>query len=354
MEDNLRQAVGQNHGFGGGVLRLQSSEDGILWQGASGTDITPESTFEVGSITKVFTATIVFMLMENGTLTLTLDKPLAGFVEALPSGKLQSAVERLTLRLLLNHRSGLPDFWDDEQFEEAFAGGADREWSISDLVGYIDEGSFKLAFNPGTRFQYNDTGYLILCMVIEQVTGKTFSEVLDSLIIGPLGLQNTYMSFGARGYPDSHRYEKDLDISVCQRQTADTHASGGLISNAADLSVFMHSLAECKLVSSSSLADMTDWQETSDEDISYGLGLYCIDMTEVDMGQVWGHDGHGNSFMYFFEKFGIAVTGTLNQQEYNQEWWDNLVEGVLVEVNETMTEQHYEQWDASAFKKASS
>jgi D-alanyl-D-alanine carboxypeptidase len=331
----LDASVRRNGGLGGGVVRIDSESRGLLWEGASGnrSDGEPmgvDDTFEVASVTKTFTATSVMMLVEDGRLRL--DEPIG---ELLPPKVTRGLLvihghdygPELTLRQLLAHTSGLPDYWTDpptvdgdNEFVRDFMADPNRMWDPADVLAYVRR--LTPIAVPGQRYHYGDTGYVLLGLAVERATGKKLHEALRERILSPLDMSDTYFSYHEappRGARESHRYEGSLDLFGQRRQTAEW-AAGGLVSSTRDLSRFVLALARGKLFKHpETLSAMTTWRPTGKRDVAYGLGLFQITLDD-GRGQLWGHDGHGNAFMFYWPEQGIAVVGTLNQTE--NDWWD--------------------------------
>jgi D-alanyl-D-alanine carboxypeptidase len=334
----LDASVRRSGGRGGGVVRIDSDSRGLVWEGASGNRVDGEpmavgDAFEVASVTKTFTATCVMMLVEDGRLRL--DEPIG---EILPPKVTRGLLvvrghdygPELTLRQLLGHTSGLPDYWtdpplvddEDNEFVRDFMVDADRLWDPADILAYVRRLDPIAA--PGQRYHYGDTGYVLLGLAVESATGKKLHEVFRERIFAPLDMSDTYFTYyetppRAVAARESHRYEGSLDLFGQRRQSAEW-AAGGLVSSTRDLSRFILALAQGKLFKHpETLSAMTTWRPTGKRDVAYGLGLFRITLDD-GRGQLWGHDGHGNAFMFYWPEQGIAVVGTLNQTE--NDWWD--------------------------------
>ena len=154
--------------------------------------LTPEDRFRIASVTKAFTAAVVMELVEEGTLSL--DDP----VEDWAPGLLAEG-DSITVRHLLAHTSGLPDYTKDEEFIEAFVAGEDLP--PQQIVSFVS--SEPLAFEPGTTYEYSDTDNIVLGMIIEAATGRSYEQELHSRILEPLGLQATTFPSSAQ-MPDPH------------------------------------------------------------------------------------------------------------------------------------------------------
>ncbi|MGC4047834.1 MAG: serine hydrolase domain-containing protein [Armatimonas sp.] len=138
---------------------------------------TTDTVFEIGSVSKQFTATILLKLMEEGKLNL--DDPISKFVDSLPE-----TWHKVTLRNLLNHTSGIPDI------EEIFGYESYRNiYTVEEIIKVAN--SKPVDFAPGTKWHYSNTGYYLLGLVIQKLEGKTYSQSLQDRICKPLGMTHT-------------------------------------------------------------------------------------------------------------------------------------------------------------------
>lgn len=332
VAETLARLVAHNHGHGGGLIRI-SGPQGVILTAADGhlagpesPLMTPDTPFEIASITKAVTAATILRLVEQGRLTL--DTTLA---EALPR---ETGFPRtITIRQLLSHTSGLGNYWDDGKldregnnaFLRAFLADPDHSWLPDEILAY----SRQLPLRREGRFHYSDTNYVLLGRIIERTTGRPLQRVYRDLIFEPLGMSDTWLTYqeSPRGATPSHRYEGSEDLYGVPRQSADW-AGGGLVSTARDLERFLRGLASGRLFRHAATLDiMRESVPVGEDGITYGLGLYRVDLGG-GKGELWGHDGHGNSFAYYWPQRDITFTGTLNQTE--NDWWP-LIEAYLDE-----------------------
>lgn len=203
---------------------------------------TAETRFRIGSVTKMFTAVIVFQLVEEKKLALT--QTLDRFVPRIANA------ERITIEQMLSHRSGIHDVFEDSGFRKA--GPISRE----ELIEAIAKGAPD--FEPGAKTAYSNAGYVLLATVIENVTGKSYAEVVEQRVCSKIGLKNTYLGTGNGDAAESvsYRFSRDWE------EQPGTHLSvavgaGALISTPGDLLAFVQALFEGRLVSRTSLDQMT-------------------------------------------------------------------------------------------------
>lgn len=342
LQSELDSSVSANRGFGGGVYRIDGP-CGVRFEGISGnavrdsgTAMETHDTFEVASVTKTFTATTILLLVEAGQLSP--DQTLGAL---LPADLIKNMLvltahdytPEITVRQLLNHTSGLPDFWSDPPYETPgtnafladFNADENHFWEPEEVLSYIPD-LYAIA-KPGAEYHYSDTNYVLLGLIIESLTGQPLDQVFRQEIFAPLGMHDTYLSYHeapTSTVVESHRYEGSYDLYARTRQSADW-ASGGLVSSTRDLSIFMHALAEGEIFADpATLEDMRTTVPTGQPDVYYGLGIFVVVLD--DGGELWGHDGYGTAFMYYSEGDRHVHVGTLNQT--NNDWWSMVYAGV--------------------------
>ncbi|MEM8611537.1 MAG: serine hydrolase, partial [Cyanobacteria bacterium P01_H01_bin.105] len=165
--------------------------DGSVWSGAAGiadlengTPMSVDATMDIGSITKPMVAVTLLQLMQEDRVSL--DDTLGQWLPDV-SGKIENS-ETITLRQLLNHSSGIPDFLDDD-FLAAIVSDPDHIWMPEDFLqlAYGESSDFA----PGERHSYSNTNYTLLGLIIEAVTGDTLAGQLRSRIFAPLGMNDS-------------------------------------------------------------------------------------------------------------------------------------------------------------------
>ena len=321
MPGLLQRITGKNHGDGGAVLRI-SDRSGLLWEGAAGrvagpgsAPMEPDTPFEIASVTKMVTAATVLRFVEEGRLDL--DAKLADLLRA---GQAKG-FESVTIRQLLTHTSGLPDYWSDASgrkgFLHAFLREPGRVWEPDGILAYARA---MRRGNPGEQFCYSDTNYVLLGLVLERLANLPLHRIFRGMIFDPLGMRDTWMSYreSPRGRAPSHRFEGRDDLHGVPRQSADW-AGGGLVSTTADLEKLLRGMVSGGLFKKAGTLDlMRRAVPTGGAGITYGMGIYRVDPGNGS-GELWGHDGHGNAFAYYWPERGLFFTGTLNQTK--NDWW---------------------------------
>jgi D-alanyl-D-alanine carboxypeptidase len=279
----------------GVVLSIATSE-GVWVEGAGWADVEQKQLmeggdrFRIASLTKMFVAVVCLQLAEDGVLHLN-DKVadwLPSDANRLPNGK------QITIRQLLNHTSGLPDPYS-ETFEQAVKSNPSHKWKVQEVLASVEGEAAAVA--PGSFF-YSNANYLLLQQIIEKATGNSLAQEVRQRIIEPLELKNTFLEIQepggfVQGYQDWNRDGKLKNVTKPRVNDGLGFGDGGLVSNAADLTRFMRSLFDGKLLRSESLSKMMTLVE-SDQRGGYGLG---IRYTPTLWGEAWGHSGKTMGFM---------------------------------------------------------
>jgi D-alanyl-D-alanine carboxypeptidase len=161
--------------------------DGSTWTGTSGAadidagvPVTPGTAFALASISKTFTAAAALALVEDGSLGL--DDPVAPILPDLV------ADGRITVRMLLDHTSGLHDFYLHAPIDAELQGAPGAVWTAERSLGHVQ----KPYFEPGLGWHYSNTNYVLLGLVVEEVTGRSLAAVIRERFLGPLGLETLF------------------------------------------------------------------------------------------------------------------------------------------------------------------
>lgn len=266
--------------------------------------------FQMGSTTKTVTATVALQLVGEGRLSLddTVERWLPGVV---PGG------HRITVRMLLQHTSGLFDYTADETFTRALLAEPRRSHTPQELLDVAL--AHEPTFAPGEGWAYSNTGFVLVGMILAQVTGKDIGTLITQRVIRPLGLRHTYWPDDTpfrgghlHGYyrtePGGSEY---VDVSAFPVSWAG--AAGALISTVGDLGTFQRALQSGELLEPVQLAQMRRTVDIpgTDGQYAYGLGLMRI---TTPTGYVWGHTG--------------GTLGYLTQAWASQDGTRSLVENV--------------------------
>jgi CubicO group peptidase (beta-lactamase class C family) len=249
--DTYMQAQVKVNAFSGVVL--VTGKDKIIYKKAFGyadkeweIPNTLETKFEIGSLTKQFTAAAVLQLAEQKKLSL--DDKLSNYMPGYPKG------DSVTLNMLLNHTSGIADYTSLPGFYLQHTLSLPKD----SIIALFKNEPYK--FSPGTNWNYSNSNYFLLGCIIEKLTGKTYADYLFENIINKAGLKNTcvnkldsVLAFRAKGYSKSDKGGwKNADYFSMEFP----FSAGSLISTAPDLEQWQHALFSAKIISTQMLGKM--------------------------------------------------------------------------------------------------
>jgi D-alanyl-D-alanine carboxypeptidase len=313
VDDSLTRAVVTND-LAGGVAVVRDGA-ALTRHGAGFSDVdtqtgfAPQTHVRVASITKTFVAATILKLVAEGKVDL--DAPIETYLPGRIRGQGIDG-NAITVRQLLRHQSGLPEYYDEDTPPPAQPLAADQ---------LLDMALTRPAqFAPGTAMKYTNTNYIAAGLLIEKVTGRPAAEEITWRIIMPLGLFQTY--FPAPGdtglrQPFAHGYElvDDRRTDVTDFNASAAGMAGSLVSTNEDTSAFITALLAGRVVPPAELEEMMQTVPMPDSDglFDYGLGL-----TKVSMPcgvTVWGHGGDIEGYHSMMVKpiDGPALSITLTQ-----------------------------------------
>ncbi len=282
--------------------------------------------FRVGSLTKTYTATVVLQLVGEGRLSLqdTVERWLPGRV---PNG------EHVTVRQLLMHTSGLGDYFQHPGFfDPFFAGDVQHFWTPRDVIdAAVAEPP---VFAPGTAWQYSNTGYVLLGLVVQSATGESIQSHLQRRIFGPLRLRDTSFDVQpvmagrhAHGYSRLTSPSQDL-VDVTDWSPSYAWSAGAIVSTADDTATFYAALLAGRVLRPALLEQMkTTVPIGAGAEENYGMGLWhsrnisTVEGAQLSCGAAWGHDGdllgyHADAFVSADRRRVAVLLGTYSKDEY--------------------------------------
>lgn len=278
VADSLAKAFVANGGAPSVAIAVVRGRDTLAfgaWGTAdleNGVAATPRSVYRVGSVTKQFTAAAVMQLMEQGKVRL--DDSIGSHLATLPP-----AWRGVTVRQLLNHTSGIPSYTDlGEPWFRRFG----EAMSTDTLVALT--AALPLRFPPGTKWSYNNTGYVLLGMLIEKLTGRSWAEDLRERFAKPLGLEDTQNCLTEPLIPRrAHGYERGKDgwMNTQFLHMSQPYAAGAVCSTIGDMVRWNRALHGGQVVSAESYALMTTPAGAAAQGaLPYGFGLGRVTMGE--------------------------------------------------------------------------
>ncbi|MBA8949840.1 serine hydrolase domain-containing protein [Actinomadura namibiensis] len=233
----------------------------------------------IASVTKTFTATVLLQLVAERRLSLddTVERRLPGLV---PGG------EAITIRHLLQHTSGLPEYTTDQRIMAE----PRRAWTPRELVAIALEKPRPHA--PGAGWTYANTNYILAGMIIERVTGRPFGTELQRRILTPLGLRHTSYPTVSRAFPGPyvHGYWEGYGDVSTEVSPSSARTSGGIVSTVDDVARFHRALFTGRLLPKAQQRALTATLRVTDGGAEKGYGL-GVEKVRLSCGDAWGHDG---------------------------------------------------------------
>ena len=291
-----------------GMGSLTIAKDGTVlytrsfgYSQVNGTEKKPlaaETKYRIASITKTYTAVMIFQLVEEGKLNLTdtLDK----FFPQIPNAS------RITMELILKHRGGIPVLESDTE-----DGWGKQPRTRDEVVTRIAQ--HQPEFEPDAKYSYSNAGYILLGYVVEKVGGKSYSEALKERITSKIGLRDTYVGTGSgdpsKNEATSYRYmggwreAAELDFSV-------PAGAGAILSTPTDMAKFIQALFDLKLVSADSLKQMTTMRDGE------GMGMASFTFAGKTLYGYNGGSGSSGAWLAYYPEEKLALAYTTNMKVY--------------------------------------
>lgn len=299
---------------------------GGLANARDGTPMSTTTPYYLASITKMYTAAAVMILVREGIVSLA--DPLSAHLQAhlIRSLHTNEGVDRtseVTLGHLLNQTSGLPDYFDGKTRGKAslaadLKNGHDRAVDITDIVEIARE--LPAAFAPGTgrKAFYSDTNYALLGAIIRRVTGEPLAAAFQRMIFDPLGLDQTFVFDQTRSQPrpaDMYYKRRNLDIPLA---LSSFPADGGIVSTLEDSLTFLKGFFSGPLLSEEQVTFMTSQWRPIFFPLQYGHGVMRYQPPRwmsplAAQPQLLGHSGSTGSFAFYSPERDLYMVGTVNQ-----------------------------------------
>jgi len=297
--DEYLEAMAKQKKFIGDVLLAKGEK--VVYHKAVGSAggenmNTTDSQFLIGSITKTFTAIAIMQLAEEGKVSLS--DPLSKYLSLFPNS------ENITVKHLLTHKSGIKSYTELPEM---------NEWKYNKIspIGIIEKiMDLPLAFEPGSMYSYSNSNYIILGLIIQQVSGMSYPDYLAANIFPKAGMTHSGMEYasaqnlsqGLSPTADGWQIEPKVHPSV-------PYAAGALYSNSQDMLQFSNAFFSGVFFNQSSTVD----RMINFDDGFYGLGVYTEELDgHFFIGHNGGVDGYSSSWKYFedFDLHMIILSNT--------------------------------------------
>ncbi|PTS91929.1 peptidase [Pedobacter sp. HMWF019] len=260
---------------------------------------TSNTLYRIGSMTKMFTATLIFQLIEEGKLSL--DTKLYKYFPQMPNAA------KITIGNLLNHTSGLMDYVNDTDNKAWITNPHTKTELLQTITGK------KVHFEPGAKQLYCNSGYLLLSYILEDITGQPYSKLIKNRISNKIGLQHTFSSKAnesekaeARPYQRTISWNKIKDIYF-----PNIIGVGDMLSTPADMLTFINALVAGKLVKPESYNQMRLFKDQDE----FGMGLTKVPFYgKIGIGH--GGDTYGSHSVTFRFDDDVSFSSSINGANY--------------------------------------
>ncbi len=319
LMENLAREAHEKGGFNGAWLYAEQGE--IVSKGALGfrdpedkLPITEDTIFQLASVSKTFTATAVMLLMRQGLLQL--DDEITKFFPEIP-------YPGVTVRHLLNHTGGVPDYFDDGDWFFQIRREEKRIPGNDEILRFLCETKAKPYFAPGEGFQYSNTGYNLLALLVERLSGVPYEAFLQKNIFEPAGMTSTrcchirrdgipFENFARAQVLEDGKYVPDTDSAAYGNVAAFDGLNGDdyVYTNIFDMLAWDRALREGKVLTSEEqqlmytpgkLNSGEDAVYDEDDGMSYGFG-WGVERSG-EFGLIVSHSGGMPGVSTWFERF---------------------------------------------------
>lgn len=309
----------------GVAFQIYSPKSEFSWSGTSG-NLKLDDKFAIASVSKLYTTAVLIRLFQDKKIDLD-----SSIKEYLPDEltdriliyKNKDYSQKITVRHLLSHQSGLPDYFTEKviqhngkkiSVEQMIRNNQDFKYDIFDVIGWAKE--LPARFVPGTqgRAYYSDVNFQLLSEIIKNVTSEPLSDVFYNYIFSPLGLEDTYLQTSFNESKFSPIFYNNIEIKL-PSVLASEGGTGGIISNLNDSMRFITAFFNGELFDKDYFSQMLNWNKIF-YPMEYGLGIMRwkppFFMPQIKDYQIIGHVGASGYFSFYSPKLDAYFVGTTN------------------------------------------
>lgn len=298
-------------------------KDGKAWLGSSG-DFSQVQPYFIASTTKLFTTAIILCLKAERKLNL--DDKISKYLNAANLNELhvykgKDYSHELTVRNLLAHTSGLPDYFqgrgtNGKSLEAEIKEGHDQFWTFEQAIDMAK--TMNPLFIPSTKNKahYSDTNFQLLGKIIESITNNSYLENCNEYLIKPLALSKTYLYQDSKDNEPKAIYYK-ANKMIIPRAMASFGPDGGIVSTSSDMLIFIEAFFTGKLFPEKYINDLQKWNKIFFP-MRSGIGLHLFKLPWFfnptgALPSFVGHSGLSGAFAFYCPKEKIYIVGTVNQ-----------------------------------------
>jgi CubicO group peptidase (beta-lactamase class C family) len=306
------------------AIRIESADNNLSWEGVAGS-LKENGVFAIASITKMFTAAVIFNLIEVKLISLdeTINHYLnPDILKGIHLYKGRDYGESITIRQLLCHTSGVADYYTEKSksfraySEDVFE--KDSEITFEEILERTRKLPPHFINGSGNKAFYSDLNYELLGEIAKKVTGDSLEKLYDEYIIKPLELNSSYLCTNTSSFAPIYWGDKKLILPLaasCQQ------ASGGILSNNKDLMKFLRAFYQGNLFPRAYITN-NSWKRLQWFPIEYSMGMMRCKMSKwmspfIPAPEIIGHSGSTGSFAFYCPTKEIYIVGTINQIKKN-------------------------------------
>lgn len=323
---NLLNEFTRQEKLKGTVLSVfHEKKDPVSWTGATG-NFSREQPYFITSVAKLHLLALFLKLKVRGLVNM--DDPITKFLDeelylGLSIIKGQDFTSKITIRHLLSHQSGLPDYFQfsfsrEKSLGEELFSGKDQSWKPKEWLKAIKELGPTSMPGKGKSIAYADTNFQLLGKIAEKITRQSLEEAMTKFQLQPLGMNETYVykDIHDRTPANFYHYEKELEIP---RAMSSFGPVGGMVSTARDSMIFLKAFFHGQLFPITELDTIQQWKPMN-KYLSYGLGISRFEKPWFAMSlktypEIIGHTGTSGAFALLAPEMKIFLTGTVNQSK---------------------------------------
>jgi len=316
IQNLVSKSIGK-HSISDAIIYIDSGQTGISQTFIAGgyeRNMPKTTVFHAASVGKAFTATVIGYLIDDGLVAL--DDKISDYLDAETLNNLfvfkgVDYSNQVTIRQLLNHTSGVADYFDDDaegslKIIELVLSDPDRFWTPNDLLDFSRNYQTALS-EPGEGYHYSDTGYILLGLIVENVTQRSFDDVLKERIFEPLNMDDSYLMFYSEPKNENtvlaDVWLDGVNIKEYSSLSMDW-TGGGVCASAQDLAVFVRALNQGEIISEETLAMLYQFDHSYMRGIQYGNGFMAYQFEKFSpslklIPQYIGHMGILGTQMFY-------------------------------------------------------
>lgn len=303
------------------LLGVQSKDGRINFQGAAG-DASPDSPYFIASVTKMYTATVIMQLVDEGLLDL--NAPIQQYLSHLPLDGIHvhkgvDYSKQLKVYQLVHQTSGLSDYFDGGLAETTFRKNQDRAYSVEDVLDMARNASPFAAPDSG-KSHYSDTNYQLLGAIIEAITGQSLADAFHARIFDRLEMADTYLFDHnmLRSVEPIPFYNADTQLSVPLAMTSE-RGTGGAVSTMTDTLRYLRAYFDDELFTRAHFERMMQWNPMFFP-MQYGYGLWRFKLPRWanlfrEAPEFIGHAGVNGAMAFYNPENDLFIVGTFNQMD---------------------------------------